>query len=112
MTRIHSRNVSIGLLTRSGAADAGYPAVVSAPPSADSNALPASAAPACVASYDGITVDPTRIDASPGEGVRGPAVTFTCSLEYGTPRRTSVALATSHGDVNFDVPTGLNCTEQ
>ena len=33
-------------------------------------------------------------------------------LEYGTPFRTSEDFATSQGEVNFDVPTGLNCTEQ
>jgi hypothetical protein len=32
------------------------------------------------------------------------------SLAYGIPRFTSAAFATSQGVVNFDVPTGLNCT--
>src|ERR1700736_1975514 len=100
MTRIHRRNVTIPVFTWSGAALAGYRAPVSAPPSALSKAAPCAFASGPVASYDGITVVPTRTCAS-----REPA--GAASLEYGTPRRTSADFATSHGDVNFDVPTGL-----
>ena len=58
-----------GLLTRSGAAEAGYPAVVSALPSAASNALPASAAPGSVASDDGITaIGPAKLSLREREG--------------------------------------------
>src|SRR3954463_3793362 len=35
----------------------------------------------------------------------------TFSFAYGTPRFTSAAFATSHGETNLLVPTGLNCTE-
>ena len=33
------------------------------------------------------------------------------AFSYGTPRRTSVDLATSQDEVNFEVPTGLNWNE-
>ena len=40
-----------------------------------------------------------------------PSSARSSSLLYGTPRLTSAVFATSHGDVNRLVPTGLNCTE-
>src|SRR4051812_16498973 len=104
MTRIQSSRVSIPLFTPAGSAFAGYFAAPSASPRLLSNAVPCALASGPVASYDGITVVPTRTCAS---RPAGPA-----SFEYGTPFRTSADFATSHGEVNFDVPTGLNCTEQ
>src|SRR3954470_16414032 len=49
-----------------------------------------------------MTVWPTRICVTPVNVVK---------FEYGTPRFTSAAFATSHGEWNLLVPTGLNCTE-
>src|SRR3954462_7784376 len=50
-----------------------------------------------------MVVGPTRTCVTPVKVVK---------FEYGTPRLTSAALATSHGVWNLLVPTGLNCTEQ
>src|SRR6478672_11434052 len=94
----------MGLFTAAGSAFAGYFAAPSASPRLLSNTAPCVLASGPRASYDGMTVVPTRICAS------RPAAP--ASFEYGTPFRTSDDFATSHGDVNLDVPTGLNCTEQ
>src|SRR3954462_15371198 len=50
-----------------------------------------------------MVVGPTRTCVTPVKVVK---------FEYGTPRLTSAALATSHGVWNLLVPTGLNCTLQ
>src|ERR1043166_7086550 len=106
MTRIQSSSTTIGLFTAAGSAFAGYFAASSAAPRSLSNAAPRSFASAAVALYDATVVAPICTSA-----VSLLPVDIT-SLMCGTPRFTSAAFATSHGDVNFDVPTGLNWTEQ
>ena len=103
-TRTNSSATTIGVLMRAGSAFAGYRAAPSAASSACSKAVPRVFASGPRASYDAIIVVPTRISASRPDG---PA-----TFSYGTPLRTSDDLATSQGDVNFEVPTGLNWSEQ
>ena len=68
--------------------------------------LPASSASGAAASYDAMSLRRPRIRHVRRHRRRA------ASFAYGTPRFTSAAFATSHGDVNFDFPTGSNCTEQ